>query len=522
VFETNKFFSVTMNFRSRFWGLFSSASHPLLFNKYFPRPKRNFQTAAKAVELKNLIDHAHQYLPKVGRCLPLELEFRHNHIYPEEEADEDYDYTSYNGDGDGKEGEKQITKWKLQTKERTFEKLQYKLAKIYDLEGFRMEKSGFEDSSINILGEEIQSLRDISLDDVKKWYAAGTDSEFGNVLKQETQHNAHVRSSRELDTTQFTVSQKILDEISLKWGEKFVPESVNLCTDSETLSKWGQKFAPESVTAQPYKIVIYGPGDHFQFHKDTPEENLCGTFLISLYEHCDPSYSFEIRQHGESFTWSCYENNGWCAFYPDIPHRVRPLESGYRAILSFKIYAKNQECPQEWGTNVVAKMQMEKFVEELQNLDVPVGIVLDHHYGYDTKSFYGCDKLLLDALKRKGLEVNLKPVLIRFSGRGPYPNDSYYSRCRGSVNSGVYSITDEALDYVRKRLSGIGEEEKFGESSKEIVFLGGEAKKHEGLWDMNEEEECDYTGNASRPHSEDSVYVRYAAILQRAEAASKD
>ena len=48
-----------------------------------------FQTAAKALELKNLIDHAHKYLPDIGRCLSVELDFRREHIDPEEEEEEE-------------------------------------------------------------------------------------------------------------------------------------------------------------------------------------------------------------------------------------------------------------------------------------------------------------------------------------------------------------------------------------------------------------------------------------------------
>jgi hypothetical protein len=226
---------------------------------------------------------------------------------------------------------------------------------------------------------------------------------------------------------------------------------------------------------------------------------------------------FEILWHGKSFSWS----GGWCAFYPDIPHRVKALQSGYRAILSFKIYAKDQENLQERGTNSIAKMEMESLVEDLQNLDVPVGILLSHHYGYDSKNIYGCDKLLLDTLKEKGLTVDLKPVLIHFSGEGLMPGIDYYDSSyyttsdeRGSLSSSVYSITDEALEYVRQRLSGAEAEPKFADSSKKIIFLDGRTGDREGLWDVETREEIEYTGNESQPHSENSVYVRYVAIVQ--------
>jgi hypothetical protein len=258
----------------------------------------NFQTATKAVELKNLIDNAHLYLPDIGRCLSLELKFRRPHIRDDDEDDDDED-------DDEDDGATQET---VEGVMATLEKIQDKLAKIYDMQGFRMQRSGFEDGSISVLGQEIQCLKDISLEDIKKWYTLAMDSGFGNVTKQETQHDTEVRSSRELDVTQFTVSQKTLDDIALKWGEEFIPNSYDWVTNPTTLLIWGQKFVPESVRVQPYKIVIYGPGDHFNFHKDTPEEGLCGTFLISLYEDCKPYTAFEIRQGGESYHWSGHLN----------------------------------------------------------------------------------------------------------------------------------------------------------------------------------------------------------------------
>jgi hypothetical protein len=162
----------------------------------------NFQTAAKAVKLKNLIDNAHKYLPKIGRCLSLEVEFKREHIDPEEET---YGLDLGNRKEEKRKPENKSTN--SNKKARTLEEIHDKLARVYDLQSFRMKGSGFKDFAIKVLGEEIQ-LRDISLENIKKWCALGSNSGFGNVMKQETQHNAQVRSSRELDASQFTVSEQ--------------------------------------------------------------------------------------------------------------------------------------------------------------------------------------------------------------------------------------------------------------------------------------------------------------------------
>ena len=90
---------------------------------------------------------------------------------------------------------------------------------------------------------------------------------------QQTQHDPKIRSSGELDNSDFSVEQEALDEIA-KMGAKY--------------------FVPGSVVAKPYKLVIYRPGDHFSIHKDTPEKDLYETFFISLVEDCEPKVVFEV------------------------------------------------------------------------------------------------------------------------------------------------------------------------------------------------------------------------------------
>jgi hypothetical protein len=120
--------------------------------------KMKFQTTAKAVELKELIDNADRYLPDIGRCLSLELRYKRKHIDPEVDVEDVYDDDDDDNNDDRTEKGKQETK---KEKQETLEKIQDNLVKIYDIEGFRMVDSGFECGSINVLGEEIQSLRDI-------------------------------------------------------------------------------------------------------------------------------------------------------------------------------------------------------------------------------------------------------------------------------------------------------------------------------------------------------------------------
>ena len=427
----------------------------------------NFHTAAKAVELKELIDNAPSYLPPIGRCISLEKDFMDEVIL----IHQDYP--------DREDGDEETS---------PVERIQNKLIRLYETKAYHMDDHGFERSEITVLGKKFECNK-ISLKHVKNWYTTALHSGFGNVKEQETQHNDQVRSSRELDATQFEVGQRTLDAIAEMWAQKFIPDSVTV----------------------PYKLVIYGPGDHFEFHKDTPEESLCGTFLVSLYQYCKPYDMFELCQDGKIDIWehpTSSGRNGWCAFYPDTPHRVKALESGYRAILSFKIFGKDVKAPSDWSKTSLTNVMSNDIAEAVEKLNAPLGIILKHHYGFDSKTIYGCDRVLLDALKTKELSVELKPVLIHLDGVGV---DEYNE---GSVETQVYCLADASLDIVRRKLSGDSVELEEDESQC-LSFIGGErGTREDGLWKQSVAQESEYTGNESNPYSEQTVYVRYAAIVK--------
>jgi hypothetical protein len=74
---------------------------------------------------------------------------------------------------------------------------------------------------------------------------------------------------------------------------------------------------------------------------------------------------------------------------------------------------------------------------------------MKHHHSYDSKTIYGCDKLLLDGLIARDLQVEIKPVFIHLEGIGTEYEDE-----DGKINSAVYSLTEDALE--RKAAKEIG------------------------------------------------------------------
>ena len=102
----------------------------------------------------------------------------------------------------------------------------------------------------------------------------------------------------------------------------------------------------------------------------------------------------------------------------------------------------------------------------------------------------------------------------------------------GSIESSVYSLTNDSLKIVRSKLensfpsifknsSDIDYYDELGNTpnkrqkndvSNELLFIDGIKNNNSGVWEEHEERGGNL-GNESRPYSETSVYVRYAAIV---------
>ena len=102
------------------------------------------------------------------------------------------------------------------------------------------------------------------------------------------------------------------------------------------------------IRAELYKLLIYGPGDKFQLHKDTLRGvNHFGTLIASLpsyykggefvIQHCNIQESFNHSLEHSSDNWNGIQ---WVAFYTDCLHEVKTVTEGYRVSLTFNLYTE--------------------------------------------------------------------------------------------------------------------------------------------------------------------------------------
>ncbi|KAJ7148621.1 hypothetical protein C8R43DRAFT_1128853 [Mycena crocata] len=470
-----------------------------------------------AVDLKEALDNAAEYLVPIGTCRSKASEWR-----------KEYDDDEYMEEDDELEDEGKLASEKVEIKvmEELFDLQSNHMNTVAfgeerDLPLFiKITRAGCEyDGDIRAFTSKKGSAApDTDSERLKLWYEAGAVSGYGDVKAQETKVDPAVRDAREIPANEFTVSADLIARVQ---------------------DIWGASFFPTLVRAEPYKIHLYGPGGKFKAHRDTPENDLVGTFLVGLGDTSKTKErswdgAFEIKMNENWRTCHTAHLGSWIAFYPDVDHSVREISSGHRAVIAFKIFRQHLDTP-EVPADVVLR---NKIREALMPLHKPYGILLQHHYSAGTSELSGVDAALSAAAGITGGDVKLLPVLIRWNATRDHAELEY--RDVPQCSADVFPITgihvDAVLAHIRaKRVQTVDEDEdNASRSSKSKLSVDLKGTDSEWInflhstsvpfyspsfsdtsiaWKEDVQEAIEHTGNESRPHQEDSIYLSYALVV---------
>ena len=179
------------------------------------------------------------------------------------------------------------------------------------------------------------------------------------------------------------------------------------------------------LTLEPYKLVLYTLGGHFDEHRDTVRgKGHIGT-LVCLLNSDFSGGELEIRcgDMRESITKKCT----WVALFGDCPHNVHPVLSGTRVSMLFDIYAEEPDGfeqergtlpPPIRGTGVADDKIIAATRLELRTVSA-VLVCLQHMYSEDQlipSLLKGSDRSLYATLVKCGdFELDLIPVTLQHS-----------------------------------------------------------------------------------------------------------
>jgi len=395
-----------------------------------------------AIDVKNAMDKGPEELQCIGDCKQIYLEWKSETF------------------GDGFEEEEdnflnKIYKLKDEIKGNYFHK--------FDLD---------EEYKIKI--NEIQTSNKIKNEMLKELYLSASDSPYGDNKNLKTVVDKDVRDAKEIKNIQ--VDPKLISKIEQEWSNHLYPTKVKII---------------------PYKVNLYDSDGHFDEHLDTPEKDLVGTALVSLWDENNKNNSYlEITdiQRERHEDWSPNESS-CIMFYSDCPHKVTSFyrdEKDIRATLAFKVYSINEESN-------IDDFKINKVIKELENFDLKnKGFILEHGYSLETKSLKGSDSILVSALEKMGYSLTLLPVMYNFILESFHQGDDYY-------NCKVFPLRDIDIDYLLNL-----EPEKLT-NYKDIEFYILDGKHY--LWKDERQDFCEYTGNESQAENQNSIYISRALII---------
>lgn len=188
------------------------------------------------------------------------------------------------------------------------------------------------------------------------------------------------------------------------------------------------------VRAELYKLNIYtGPTGCFKSHVDTPRgHNMFGSLVVCLPSQFTGG-SLVTRHGGQqvSYDWSSSPESPakeirWAAFYSDVEHEILQITEGYRVTLTYNLYSIDV------NTTAVSSVDIETspFYKHLkEGLECPhfmcdggtLGFACQHSYIFEefdkrkniSPLLKGSDRVIYWAAKSLGLEVKVKPIMLR-------------------------------------------------------------------------------------------------------------
>lgn len=340
---------------------------------------------------------------------------------------------------------------------------------------------------------EDKILREELCQRLRQWHGSALTSGYGDVREQVTKIDESVRAAREIGTSEFAVEDELLRAIERIWTEQFVPSS--------------------DVRAEAYKIHLYGPGGHFKMHRDTPQKDLVGTFLIGLGD--------TARRGGLVVGGTEMEARpgSWCAFYPDVPHHVKELGAdGYRASIAFKVFRAPTPLWRRDRQSAKTEQVRLRIAEIVAEVEAPFGLLLEHKYSLGTNEFSGFDALMVSAVRSRfsgpGFEVRHIPVVVQEHARwgDEDEEDEFTMMC----DTEVYPFTNGHIDFLNGDVSeqDILDGCEWLEGVKNVPFFSVDLSDRTMFpYKEEEEETVNHTGNEAQAWRADSVYLSYALMV---------
>ncbi|OBZ71331.1 hypothetical protein A0H81_08864 [Grifola frondosa] len=102
----------------------------------------------------------------------------------------------------------------------------------------------------------------------------------------------------------------------------------------------------KAISAELYKLNVYGKGSFFKAHKDTPRSKTMFGSLVIVFPTPHEGGALSLRHNGDEWVFDSSKiladeqepRIAYIAFYSDVEHEVALVTSGYRVTITYNLY----------------------------------------------------------------------------------------------------------------------------------------------------------------------------------------
>ncbi|KZM18478.1 uncharacterized protein EKO05_0007675 [Ascochyta rabiei] len=252
-----------------------------------------------------------------------------------------------------------------------------------------------------------------------------------------------------------------------------------------------------SAHAQPYKLLLYEEGAHFKAHRDTEKvPGMFGTLVVclpSLHAGGSVHLSHKNKQQEMDTASASAFDLQILAWYSDVQHEIRPVEKGYRLVLTYNL-VQDQSLPMQTAAALDARHDrlstlLQTWNKEYSHLDYLV-YPLEHKYSeasLSLRNLKGQDAARGQYLDNICTRNGFYWLLTRMT-KELQDEDDYYSN--DEDEEGIITFGKTMLPSGRYVYIGVNQVDGTKILTEEKVLYDR---------DPDSEEEGEYTGNESAP-----------------------
>ncbi|OTA99559.1 hypothetical protein M426DRAFT_16317 [Hypoxylon sp. CI-4A] len=283
----------------------------------------------------------------------------------------------------------------------------------------------FINPCLRITGQDDVIPLPLTKRDAEAIRAACREAPFGKG--DETLVDTSVRKTWELDAAQFQCTNP-------SWNRFF----------DTLLNDVATGLGLQKISAKPHKLLLYEEGSFFKRHKDSEKEaGMIATLVVCLpavHTGGAVHLSFGTEKREIVTAPASPFDITALAWFSDVYHEVKPLESGHRLVLTYKLF---QSSGDERSASFLLKQsqQLKSILEKWRREASMIVYPLDHQYtksSLSLKNMKGRDRFVCHSLRQTGDACGLYLTLAHMTHEDGDPDD-YLNSEKSTTLDTIYS-----------------------------------------------------------------------------------